>query len=445
MDVIKFYSCCLALLLGISVHTYAQEQVLQRKIKVPAKKITIETLGNIISRQAGLVFSFDANKLHGNNTIQLKKDNYTVEELLSLIKTSFNTEYRIYGDHVIFNRQRTPPALVKTIDTKEPVKNKTTVAIHKTSDAGKNKTVIKDTADKDVQHNQPLVKKETKTTVKPANNTAPVVTSTVTSDNTPQQLLLNTPLTSVSMPVNINTTTTSRYIPALMVPWVPSPFTAGRMATVINNKTSAKESAGPDAQSNTPRIRRERRRLFDNPWTLYAAGGLTVDENLFFTPTVKIGIPYLYAIAAYTSNFRIGGFRYGLGAQLPVAEQWNIQLNATTGRLSQTKSVDSSAIAVSVELKGKYHTLALVAERKINERLTVQAGVSYNLIQYAYYHNGKNVPLDSVQFPLSTYAGESIFRYFKPLLEISNDFSKGKPGYNQSWIGFQVGFYYRFR
>lgn len=444
MDVIKFYSCCLVILMGISVHTYAQNQVLQRKINVPAKEITIETLGNIISRQAGLVFSFDANKINGNNIIHLKKDNYTVEELLSLIKKSFNTEYRIYGDHVIFNRQRTPPAIVKTTDTKEPVKNNTTAVIHKASDAGKKTIAIKATSDKETQHKQALVKNEKKTSDKPADKTVSVVTSTNIPEIVLQQHSLNTPLTSVSVPVNINTTT-NKYIPALMTPWVPSPFTAQRLGTVVNNKTSGREPAGSGPQSNTPRIPRERRRLFQNPWTLYAAGGLTVDENLFFTPTVKIGIPYLYAIAAYSANFKIGGFRYGLGIQLPVADQWNVQLNATTGRLSQIKSIDSSTTSVSVELKGKHHIVALVAERKINERLTVQAGVSYNLMQYTYYQNGRNVPLDSVQFPLSTYAGQSIFRYFKPLLEISNDFSKNKPGYNQAWIGFQIGLFYRFR
>ncbi|ASZ11417.1 hypothetical protein CK934_10820 [Chitinophaga sp. MD30] len=415
-------------MVGISIHTYAQTQVLQRKINVPAKKITIEMLGNIISRQAGLVFSFDANKINGSNMVQLTKNSYTVEELLSLIKGTFNTQYRIYGDHVIFNRQRSQPVVAKITSTEAPPKNTT---IRKTGNVLKSTAAVKIITDKSTSH-KPSVK-----TNSHARTASPI------SDDTQQPVIVKIPLTSLPTPANVNVGSTNRYTPSLTTPWVSSPFTPEKEANTTGNKTAIMEA---DSRPNAPaRPRRERRRLLNNPWTRYAAAGLTVDENLFFTPTVKVGIPYLYAIAAYSSNFRIGGFRYGLGAQLPVADNWNIQLNATTGKLSQIKSIDSSTMIVSVDLRGKHHIVALVAERKINERLTVQAGISYNRIQYQYYQNGRNVPLDSIQFPLSMYAGESIFRYFKPLVEISNDFSKNKPGYNQSWIGFQIGVYYRFR
>ena len=167
---------------------------------------------------------------------------------------------------------------------------------------------------------------------------------------------------------------------------------------------------------------------------LFVKAGVTAEEFFYINTGVQAGLPFLYAITSYNSNFKYSNFRYGLGTSIRLADAWRMHLMVTTGnRIKQ--AFDSTSMNRLVKMR--LNKAAIVAERTFNSRFTLQLGLSFNNLQTKYYLNGEEAPLT---FPEET--ADKRFNFLKPPYAISSNYSPLSSSYRKLWIGLQAGLYY---
>ncbi len=106
----------------------------------------------------------------------------------------------------------------------------------------------------------------------------------------------------------------------------------------------------------------------------FSKAGSSTDDVLYLHNSIMAGHTYAYAILGYTTNFKRGGFRYGIGGSLPIHKRWDLHLQLSTGKLDF--KYDSGSV-INKEINSKWHQAALKMEWKISEtdQASVRAGV----------------------------------------------------------------------
>jgi hypothetical protein len=141
----------------------------------------------------------------------------------------------------------------------------------------------------------------------------------------------------------------------------------------------------------------------------------------------------VYGIASWSTNFKISGFRYGLGGAIPLGDQWKLHLQVTTGNLSSTFDTAGQRW----EFKTQLHRAGCIAEAKLSPRLSVQFGPVFNLMKLTFYRAGKK------EAPgLSSTHIDNKFNLLQPVYTITDNFSANRAQSTKTWIGFQVGLFF---
>ncbi|SJZ80419.1 hypothetical protein SAMN04488128_1011660 [Chitinophaga eiseniae] len=169
--------------------------------------------------------------------------------------------------------------------------------------------------------------------------------------------------------------------------------------------------------------------------TPFVGAGVSLEESFIVNGQLQAGMPFLYALASWGTGRGASGLRYGVGVSAPLGEDWRLHLQATTGKMQFDYD---SATFLKKEVRIRWQKLALMGERRLNDHLGVQAGISLNILRSAYYMMGSPTPLGSAEE-----TALKDVRYFKPLYTISDTFSPDAADSRKMWLGVQVSVIYR--
>lgn len=188
-----------------------------------------------------------------------------------------------------------------------------------------------------------------------------------------------------------------------------------------------------DVQQNTTPVNTREFR----PLGLYAHAGLTVDDVMYTNVSAAFGKSWLYATGSWGTRYSLEGFRYGIGSGIDLTDDWLLRIELTTGAFK--KESDSSRWKTTV--KSKLHRASFLMERKLNNNLSIHAGLLLNLLQTKYYLN--DVPTSPNMLVPMMEETDNRLVIIKPLYTIYNNSAPDVPTSRQLWIGMQAGVIYR--
>lgn len=360
------------LLLAIVVNVKGQGAInLQKRISIPARAIQLDSLLRVITRQSGAKFSINTRKFPAAKSIAIKDHMPTIGSLLQVIKQTTGVYYATLGDHIIL------------LDNPPPAKKNTTTPITKRTAPAPKNIVVK---------SKPPA---------PVNKVTVIDTLPTPAPSVP--ILSSTPDTAVKQPLPID-----------------QPPVRKKAAT-NNNKTA------PPANDN-----KERSGFLSE---LFVKAGVSADDLFYGNATIHLGHPYFYGIASYSTNFNISGFRYGIGASVPLSDLWELHLQVTTGNLSSKMDT----FTLRWEYKTKLHRAGLSAETNLGEHFKLQFGPVFNLMKLTFYRNGQKMAPG-----LPTEYIDKKFDLLKPVYTFTNTFSPTVAISTKSWVGLQISLFYNF-
>ena len=357
---------------------------LQRTIVIPANAIQLDSLIHLINKQAGVKFSINARKFPAARSIRIKNHKPTIAGILSEINKSTGVYYAVFENHIIL-LDNPPPAKRKTTNT-TPTKKNT------------------------VKHTPPAARRQpqpNKKTPSSKHTTVPASTQPITASDSG----------SHKSPVG----DTLQVTPAIPV----KPDTLKTQPSARKQRGITNIQSAPSSSTQT-----EKKAFAGN---LLIKGGLSADDIFYCNPTIQVGIKYVYGIASWSTNFKLSGFRYGLGGAVPLSDEWKLHLQVTTGNLSSTFDTTGQRW----EFKTQLHRAGCIAEVKLSPRLSVQFGPVFNLMKLTFYRGGKK------EAPgLSSTHIDNKFNLLQPVYTITDNFSGNKAQSTKSWIGFQAGIFF---
>jgi hypothetical protein len=384
---------------------------LKKMVVVPSNAIPLDTLLHLIKRQTGVKFSINTRKIPPTKFIRIKNARQPIEGVLQEIKQNTGVYYAILGDHIIL-LDNPPPARQKEksihpipVSHSHPKpsasSNRITRPIKKT--IVKKTVVIRTDSIPTVSIPQDSLNKKTS----PNSNPAPLV-------KIPPPSIADSPYRSVSGDT-VKTITADDPKKNIPIPQPP-----------VRKRSGASQSM-PASKNQT-----EKQPFINN---LFVKAGISADDIFYCSPTLQFGIPYVYGIASWNSNFTISGLRYGVGSSIPLSDQWKLHLQLTTGNLSSK----FDTIPQSWEFKTRLHRAALIAEANLGNRFTIQFGPIMNVMKLTFYRNGeKSSP------GISTAHVDQKFNLIQPVYTISDNYSMNVSKSTKTWIGLQVCIFYNF-
>jgi hypothetical protein len=101
------YSFIIGLMLAsLIAGAQINKEKLEKRISVQNESMRVDSLLNIFSRQSGIEFSFNSQKISPSKIITVKKGTRTLEEWLAVLKQSVGINYTVLGDHIILTDHR---------------------------------------------------------------------------------------------------------------------------------------------------------------------------------------------------------------------------------------------------------------------------------------------------------------------------------------------------
>lgn len=222
----------------------------------------------------------------------------------------------------------------------------------------------------------------------------------------------------------VSDTTRARFMPG-------KPLQPPASHTAIS--TSPQPGPGLSAGKTFPRVRLQK---------AFIQAGLQIDETLYFSPTLEAGLPFLYAEAAWNTNFQVGGARYGIGTSFNLGKGWKAFLDITAGNLSKNYQahLDTSYMGdtlMGIGVKSRLYQLRLGVEKAWGQSFRFQAGPTLNRMQTTYVYP-QNANPDVIVSLLQRSGINEANAYYT----IKPPYASGGSGSTRLWIGFQVSLFY---
>jgi len=171
-------------------------------------------------------------------------------------------------------------------------------------------------------------------------------------------------------------------------------------------------------------------------WHPFVQTGVAVDDLFYVAPTLKGGFKFAYGIFSWNSNFKIAGFRYGGGTSLRINDDMRLHADLTFGKL--TRDYDTAGQDRTV--KTRLTRVQVLLENRIAGKFYLQYGAVLNLLKTEYYLAGLPRPLFR-----SEEEADRKYHYLKPIYTLRNTYADNAPSNHKTWIGAQIGIYYRFK
>jgi hypothetical protein len=376
----------LACLLVTFTGAYGQKNlaVLDKRIRVSVEQVNVDALGDIITRQTGLILSFNSQKIGARQQVRLRQSSYTTRQLLALIKQATGADYTIYQEHVIFHR---------VIKTPEPAAKKS----------------------------QSAAAMPVKQAPLPVKQTPPVRTYPI------QEI---TGVRADSVWINdLGPLLVERPAIAAMPPG--------------SNRADSPVLQAPRRERKRWRLRLPAMISGNGIFSPFVQAGIATNETFYANLQVKAGLGIIYGIGSWSSNFSVSGFRYGLGASIPLRNDWRLQLEATTGKLSKevmTRLAYDTTSLHRVATRTRLHQAGLFVQKSIGQHLVLHGGPVFNHLKNTHYFDGEQEPRGNI----GLYPPEDVNAYYtiKPHYTIGS--SEMRAADAKIWIGLQLGINYRF-
>ncbi|HEY8960265.1 hypothetical protein, partial [Chitinophaga sp.] len=234
---------------------YAQQvQVkgISRLLHLPLHEMRLDSLSAYISRETGVVFSFNAAKIDPAQKLSMPRMPVTVSELLTHLRNRYQLSFTVTGNYVIL-RNESPRQLL--LPRQQPGSAATKAP----------RTV----ANKLQPHYAPRNKK------------AAVV---IDSTQLPVQRIRLHEIYQLA-------------------PSAPVLLTATRIQPIA---TLSLPVTGSVAKIGLPK----------GSSRFFMATGIAADDAFYFSPGINAGFPWLYATGRWNTNFHVSGFSYGLGTSI---------------------------------------------------------------------------------------------------------------------------------
>ncbi|GEP88754.1 hypothetical protein SAMN05660909_01225 [Chitinophaga terrae (ex Kim and Jung 2007)] len=388
-----------------------QQSGLEQVLHFSRAGIRLDSLGAHVARETGIVFSFNAQRTNPGQEILLPQRTMTVKSLLEHLSKKYYLQYVISGNYVIIRNVPVPAGSGKKANNGAPaasvVKRRVPLTVSSPAPAAP--------AEKRPAIAKQLWKNPYRVDVQPLSQTL------VSPVNVPTTLLRKPGMVIHSSAGYFQKTDTA---------FRRSVSFTQRPDTILPISSSVVAVSG----------RKEK-----DPMRLMITTGITADDVFYLSPAIHAGLPWLYAIAIWNTNFKVNGFSYGAGISRQLPGNWRLALNVTTGKLSAdyANRPDTLGIMGQIRVKAQLSRLGIQAEKKLNNRLHICFGPVLNLLHSTYYYNGEESTLASNVMP-----GTDIDRTYyviKPLYTLSNSYSSTSSSNNKLWIGFQAGLFWRLK
>lgn len=398
--VVIFFS--LGLLLAARKQGNAQRTAvnLQQQVNIPADRLPLDSLLQVVSKQTGVKFSVNTRKFPLSRAVTIKRRKQTVAALLGEIRASTKMDYTFVGGHIIFVDAVAPlpKKAIAVIAGKLPVKSPAAKR-----DSPEIRAAFPSTLSAEMEHTTKLVAE----IPAPAsfNATAPSVG----------------PFYNVTRPEVFRTKLARLTANA-------------KISAARNLRLSAAAVAGSGIGSGM-RNGRSRGTLRTGVSNWWIKPGVTGDDLLFVHTTLHAGHSLLYGILSWSTDFRNSGYRYGAGVSIPLNEQWRLHGQFTTGRLWFNKD----SLQVKRSLVVDLHKVAIMAEIRIGRKWSLQAGPVLNIMRTKFVQDKS-----AINFVQELSEIRKIYGLIKPQYTLSNNYNPNASKFTSSWIGAQIGIYYNF-
>lgn len=411
-------------------HVSAQHQpLLKKELKLARHSYNIYQLSKEIEQQTGVSFSFNSKKLTRNRVINLKKDNYSLGELLQLLENISGIGYIIVDQHVIFNDSRKGPSLAQGNSSKRKKANVTA--------ARKNKA----------------------TSSKPATTVAPAAIPAALPE---EAMALNDGDSTFSGGGSGSTSNPGKFDPPLALLdglgiRIDMRTTVALLDTALREEEQHKKPEGQTGDwSASSTKENNKRRLSD---FMIANVGVGSNELFPLYPFANAGFSFLYGSIAYYSRNDIRAVRLGVGSSVPLKYNWllHLQVNLTssfsksfvTTRYDTTivyKDTESfvtvTPVDVPLTVTSDLLQVSVDVERKFNRHFSLTGGITVNRLHTKYTSRGADVSPDMVLDNPDGADGK--YKVLQPPYSFNNTYSIYSSDNNRLWIGFHLAARYHF-
>jgi len=348
----------------------------------------ITGLAKNIAAQPGLKYSLNMQNASLRKKITLRPGNYTLSQVLEQVKKQAALQYKILGTHILFIDYSAAVTRSKPLPATVPSKVKHTV--HRQLPPKAKPVIVAR-----VKQEQPEVKREA-----------------ASGDS----VVALTPLG-----VNVAANGMANFL------------TARLKADSLRGRPSSLPAKNGMVQAGNEAAARERKFHWLQPVT---EAGFTADELFYSGVQAQAGLHWLYAIAAFGTDYRHTQFRWGGGMSLPVTENGRLHLNFTTGASAAFYPRDTSVLLKDVWEKERLHRFGIAWSNRIGQRFKIQAQVHYNLLHQSF------TATDTSSWDAFTGNFDERYRVFRPPYTISK--SVGANTATKSWLGIQVTLFFHF-
>nr|WP_295870352.1 hypothetical protein [uncultured Chitinophaga sp.] len=262
---------------------------------------------------------------------------------------------------------------------------------------------------------------------------APKTSSRPAAGNTQQQLPVIIPLEEIQasvLPKDSSPGISLQQIPVhyavLQKDTVP-----GVADTTITGRKHHGSPPGP-ATKNKSNIR------FPPMGGLYFGLGWNIDDFSFINFFAAAGYKRFHLTAAFALKQEAAMVRLGAGTQMPLSDNTDLSASILLSRLSRSSTTPDTIKNTKVTVTGSWVQTNASIVRHLTSRLSIQAGITFNILFRRYYENGKMVaPMLEKEAFLHRYGLVS------PLLNLHNSYDAQRATSAGIWIGFQAGIIYR--
>lgn len=418
-----FFLACMA---ALPVHAQ-DDPMLYKEVQLQKKWYTFDELTHAIQQQTGITFSYNASAVNADKRFRIKNKRMTAVKLLAAIKAKSGIGYKsIHPGFIVYQPPNNILHKHKTLREK-----KRAVAIRKTGP-------IK----QPVTESEEAVAPTTQAFVSPP------------ADSTMQTVVV----------IGDSTIASGYYFGGgsggggmgdiEMVMRYP-----GKDENVVNPYASLNPPDAGHQQQMTKWSQPDISTFFKK--NLLLGAGISAGETYYLSPELYFGFRFLYAELSYNVGGAYSQFRYGLGAEAQINDQWALQVGFNTGKSFSESYVyttfdtvfpppDSSIPTPTpvitetntpIFVQSRLTRFSLSAVRKVNRNLSISGGIVINRLSTQYF--SQDQPFDLNNLEPAVIDTDNRFRTLKPPYVLSRSYNPADARLTQLWLGFRVSVSYR--
>lgn len=419
----KFLLYCVVIILS-NLPLYAQ--LTERVITVTHSPMDIPGLAKTIAAQTGVEYSLNMQNTSLKKYVHLKPGKWKLEDVMKEVQEQVGLNYKILGDHILFTDYK---PVKKTDSVKVVTSVKKAELVKPAKRAEPVKHVKKGEPVKPAKRSELATPVKKAEPVKPAKKAEQEKPAKKTAQVTPVK---NTALVKpvAKQPDNL------LIAPAAIESYTLTPLRADYAITppavkVKPGHVTTRELKDKGTSSTTAIASRERRHIDLPEWlSPLAEAGVTANDIVYISASVKAGIQYLYGIGTLGVTSRGMRFRYGAGIRVPLNEYTALHAEFTTGALSR-RGIDS--FPQKGKIYERLNSFGLSWSKTIRPRLNLQLEVNYSTLKKS---NDSTVNKVNV--------GTNYYGYGTPLYKIMSS-TNGKDAAQNTWIGARISLFYNLR